>query len=107
MKHLSATELAQRLANDAQAKPFLLDVREPREFQTCHIEGSTLMPMNIVPARQQELDPEMEIICICHHGSRSMAVASFLERNGFSNVSNLTGGVHAWASQVDRNMPTY
>lgn len=107
MKHLSVTELAQRLANDAGAKPFLLDVREPREFQTCHIEGSTLMPMNTVPARQQELDPEMEIICICHHGSRSMAVASFLERNGFTNVSNLSGGVHAWATQVDGNMPTY
>ncbi|MDO8298530.1 rhodanese-like domain-containing protein [Lacisediminimonas sp.] len=107
MKHLSVTELAQRLADDAAARPFLLDVREPWEFQTCHLEGATLMPMNTVPARQQELDPETEIVCICHHGARSMAVAAFLERNGFSNVINLTGGMHAWATQVDGSMPTY
>ncbi len=107
MKHLSATELSQRLADGASVKPILLDVREPWEFQTCHIEGATLMPMNTVPARQQELDPDAEIICICHHGARSMAVAGFLERNGFTNVTNLTGGVHAWATQVDGNMPTY
>jgi rhodanese-related sulfurtransferase len=107
MKNLSVTELAQRLADEAGARPFLLDVREPWEFQTCHLEGATLMPMNTVPARQQELDPEAEIVCICHHGARSMAVANFLERSGFSNVINLTGGMHAWATQVDGSMPTY
>lgn len=107
MKHLSPTELASLLADPQQPKPLLLDVREPWEFQTCHIEGATLMPMNTVTARQQELDPETHIVCICHHGARSMAVASFLERQGFSNLTNLTGGMHGWALQVDPSMPKY
>jgi rhodanese-related sulfurtransferase len=107
MKHLTAPELAQRLADQSQGAPVLLDVREPWEYQTCHITGSTHVPMQTVPARQQELEPEAEIICICHHGARSMAVAAFLERQGFTNVTNLTGGIHAWATQVDSGMPTY
>ena len=65
------------------------------------------MVMHTVPMRWQELDEDAEIVCICHHGGRSMQVAAFLERQGFSKVSNLTGGVHAWALQVDSTMPTY
>ncbi len=107
MHHLSATDLAAWIADDAREKPLLLDVREPWEFETCSIAGSQLMPMALVPARQQELDPEQPVVCICHHGARSMQVASFLERAGFENVSNLTGGVHAWAQLVDPSMPTY
>ena len=56
---------------------------------------------------QEELDPEQAIVCICHHGARSMQVAAFLERAGFNDVTNLTGGVHDWAMQVDEHMPTY
>jgi len=63
--------------------------------------------MSSIPARQEELDPEQAIVCICHHGARSMQVAAFLERAGFTDVTNLTGGVHAWAMQVDTSMPTY
>jgi rhodanese-related sulfurtransferase len=63
--------------------------------------------MSSIPARQEELDPELAIVCICHHGARSMQVAAFLERAGFNDVTNLTGGVHGWAVQVDSNMPTY
>ena len=107
MRHLSAPELAQWLADDARPRPVLLDVREPWEFQTCHIDGSTAVPMRTVPARLAELDPDVPVVCICHHGARSMQVANFLEQNGFPDVSNLTGGVHAWALQVDNNMPTY
>ena len=107
MQHLSAPELAQLLADDARPRPVLLDVREPWEFQTCHIDGAAAMPMRTVPARLAELDPDLPVVCICHHGARSMQVASFLEQNGFADVSNLTGGVHAWALQVDNNMPTY
>ena len=107
MQHLSAPELAQWLKDDTRARPLLLDVREPWEFQTCHIDGAAAMPMRTVPARLAELDPDQPVVCICHHGARSMQVASFLEQNGFADVSNLTGGVHAWALQVDNNMPTY
>jgi rhodanese-related sulfurtransferase len=107
MQTLSAPELAVWLADESRAKPVLLDVREPWEFQTCHIAGSVSIPMNEIPARLTELEEEAPVVCICHHGARSMSVAAFLERNGFTQVTNLTGGVHAWAQQVDGSMPTY
>jgi rhodanese-related sulfurtransferase len=107
MQHLTAPELAARLADPAAEQPLLLDVRENWEFATCHIAGSTQIPMHLVPIRANELDDDREIVCICHHGARSMQVAAFLERNGFGNVTNLTGGIHAWAVQVDPSMPKY
>lgn len=111
MQHILATELATELAaqlsETSKKSIFLLDVREPWEYEKCHIAGSVLMPMQTVPERLQELDDEAEIVCICHHGSRSMQVALFLERNGFTNVVNLTGGVHVWSLQVDSTMPQY
>lgn len=63
--------------------------------------------MNTIPGRFAELDEEQPVVCICHHGGRSMQVAAFLERQGFTKVINLSGGVHAWAAQVDPSMPTY
>lgn len=107
MQNITAPELAAWLADASRPKPVLLDVREPWEFQTCHIAGSLPIPMNAVPARLQELEEDAPIVCICHHGGRSMSVAGFLERNGFTQVTNLIGGVHAWALQVDNAMPTY
>ena len=107
MNHLTAPELAAWLADPARPRPLLLDVREDWEFATCKIDGSTQIPMNTIPARLQELDEDAEIVCICHHGARSMSVAAFLERNGFTKVTNLSGGIHAWAGQVDSTMPTY
>lgn len=107
MQHLTAPELAARLADSTRAQPLLLDVREPWEFETCHIPGSQLIPMSTIPVRQEELDPQQAVVCICHHGARSMQVAAFLERAGFEDVTNLTGGIHAWALQVNGAMPTY
>jgi rhodanese-related sulfurtransferase len=99
--------LQQWLSDGGRKPPVLLDVREPWEYQTCRIEGSTLAPMNTIPARAQELDPGMETVVICHHGARSFQVALFLERNGFSNLYNLQGGINAWADQVEPTMPRY
>jgi len=107
MQMITAPELAAWLADDTRAKPVLLDVREPWEFDECRIDGSVLIPMNTIPGRIDDLDEDAEIVCICHHGARSMQVAAFLERNGFGKISNLTGGVHAWALQVDSAMPKY
>lgn len=107
MQQMTPTELAAWLADRHRTPPVLLDVREPWEFQTCHIAGSLTMPMAAVPARQEELDPTQPVVCICHHGARSMAVAAFLERAGFEQVINLSGGIHGWALQVDSSMPTY
>lgn len=91
----------------ARPRPLLLDVREPHEWAICHIEGSRHIPMNQIPEASAELDPEQEIIVICHHGARSARVATYLQQIGFSKVINLAGGVDAWAHDVDPNMPTY
>jgi len=107
MQQLTAPEVAALIADTSVDKPVLLDVREPWEFQTCHIDGSVSIPMNTIPAQIEQLDRNASVICICHHGMRSMRVASFLEANGFGKVINLTGGIHAWAQQVDASMPTY
>ncbi len=107
MQHISAIELNAWLNDPERAQPVLLDVREEGEFSICRIEGSILMPMNTIPSRIDDLESDAAIVCICHHGSRSMQVANFLERNDFTNISNLTGGVHAWAQHVDNSMPTY
>jgi rhodanese-related sulfurtransferase len=107
MQHITAPELAQWLADSTKKAPILLDVREPWEYETCHIAQAQLIPMSVIPLRLDELDADAEIVCVCHHGGRSMQVAHFLERNGFNQVMNLTGGVHAWALQVDTSMPTY
>jgi rhodanese-related sulfurtransferase len=107
MKPLSARELAEWLADADRAKPLLLDVREPWENNVCRIDGSLLAPMQTVPQRMSEWDAARDIVCICHHGGRSMHVAMFLERHGFTSAFNLTGGVDAWARQVDPTMPTY
>lgn len=107
MEHLTAPELAAWLADSSRPQPVLLDVREPWEVETCHIEGALAMPMNSIPARIDDLDEDAAIVCICHHGARSMQVAAFLERNGFGKITNLTGGIHAWAVQVDPAMPKY
>ena len=107
MTQITPPLLQQWLVDSARKAPLLLDVREPWEFQTCHIKGSTALPMNTVAARAQELDPEAETVVICHHGARSYQVAMFLERSGFSKLYNLQGGVNAWADQVDPAMPRY
>lgn len=107
MQQMTAPELAEWLADGERPQPVLLDVREQWEYQTCHIDDALLIPMNTIPARQQELDPDAPIVCICHHGARSFQVAAFLERQGFSNITNLTGGIDAWARQVDTGMATY
>ena len=107
MQNLTSIELAAWLTDEVREQPLLLDVREPWEFQAGHIIGSLTMPMNTIPDRLSELNAQQPIICICHHGVRSMHVALFLERNGFTAIRNLTGGVHAWALQVDSTIPIY
>ena len=107
MRNISPAELAAWLADSGREKPVLLDVRQPWEFQTCHIAESLLVPMSEIPARVGELEPREPLVVICHHGARSMQVAMFLEKQGFSAVNNLAGGVDAWARTVDPAMPVY
>jgi rhodanese-related sulfurtransferase len=107
MKQITPAELAAWLGDKQRARPVLLDVREPWEFQTCSIAGSRLLPMGEVAARKDELDAQAETVVICHHGGRSMQVALFLQNNGFARLHNLAGGVDAWARTVDTSMPVY
>lgn len=107
MRQMTPAELAARLADATREPPVLLDVREPWEYEICHIRDSRLMSMASVPARAGELDPAAETVVICHHGARSAQVGFFLERQGFADVINLAGGVAAWAAQVDPAMPRY
>jgi rhodanese-related sulfurtransferase len=88
---ISATRLQQQLLENAQAY-FLLDVREPFEYQIASMDGSVLIPMNQVPDRSTELDKEQAIVVICHHGMRSENVAYYLDQQGFGQIFNLTGG---------------
>jgi rhodanese-related sulfurtransferase len=104
---LSAPALQAWLQDASRPAPLLLDVREHWEFEFCAIAGASLLPLAQVPAGYRELDPDREVVCICHHGMRSMNAANFLAQQGFGKVYNLTGGVHAWAREVDPSMPTY
>ncbi len=106
MQQITPKQLKKYLES-ATNPPMLLDVREPWEFQTCHIEGAVHMPMGQIPTTYKQLDPTRQIVVVCHHGMRSQQVAQFLEKAGFKNVVNLTGGVDAWAREVDPQMPTY
>jgi len=107
MKQITPAQLAAWMADASRPRPVLLDVREAWEHERARIEGSQLVPMGQIPARFAELDPRREIVAICHHGARSMQVAMFLEKNGFANVHNLSGGMDAWSISVDPSVPRY
>lgn len=104
MRDLGPSELADYLS---AAQPLLLDVREPWEYNICHIEGSQLLPMGQIPSRLNDLDPDGEVVVICHHGIRSRQVAMYLEHMGFTKVINLARGIDGWAREVDRDMAVY
>ncbi len=106
MRHMRPTQLKQHL-EQSEKPPLLLDVREPWEYQICHIDGAELVPMRTIPAALGRFDREQEIVVICHHGIRSRQVAAYMEHQGFSNIINLQGGIAGWAQEVDPGMPTY
>ena len=106
MRHLTPRQLAEYL-QQTDTPPLLLDVREPWEYGICRLEDSQLIPMRDIPAASAQLDPRRETVVICHHGIRSRQVAAYLERAGFTDVVNLTGGVAAWARDVDPQMAVY
>jgi adenylyltransferase/sulfurtransferase len=85
----------------------LVDVREQYEWEICHIDGSALIPLGELQDRTAELDPDAVIVTICHHGSRARQAAFFLRAEGKKGVRTLTGGVNAWAMDVDRGMARY
>ena len=97
-------ELKQRL--DRGDDIFVLDVREPHEYQICNI-GGHLIPLGELPKRVSELDSSKEIVAHCRSGVRSAKAVNFLRQAGFKKVHNLAGGILAWADRVDPKMPKY
>jgi adenylyltransferase/sulfurtransferase len=101
---ISVKELKRRM--DAGEDLFILDVREPFEYQIANI-GGKLMPQNDVPRRLAEIDRDREIIVQCKSGGRSQRIAEFLKQAGYAKVSNLAGGILAWSDQIDPSVPKY
>jgi rhodanese-related sulfurtransferase len=89
----------------------VLDVREPQELRAASVQpqGFELLaiPMNEIPARLAQLDPDQPIACLCHHGGRSQRVAMFLAQNGFTKLANIAGGIDAWSRERDPSVPRY
>jgi adenylyltransferase/sulfurtransferase len=101
---ISVEELKQRM--DRGDDLFILDVREPHEYQICNL-GGHLIPLGDLPKRLNELDSSREIVAHCKAGGRSAKAVEFLRQAGFQKVTNLTGGVLAWADKIDPKMPKY
>jgi adenylyltransferase/sulfurtransferase len=90
-----------------QAGGLLLDVREDSEVATCRVEGSRHIPMGQIPGHLGTLPRDQPILVLCHHGGRSMRVTQFLRANGFGQVTNVAGGIDAWARHIDPALPRY
>jgi sulfur-carrier protein adenylyltransferase/sulfurtransferase len=101
---IQVEELKRRL--DAGDDLFVLDVREPHEYQICNISGH-LIPLGDLPKRVHELDSSREIVAHCRSGVRSAKAVTFLQQAGFKKVHNLAGGILAWADRVDPKMAKY
>jgi adenylyltransferase/sulfurtransferase len=101
---ISVKELKAR--RDAGEDVFLLDVREPYEYQIAQI-GGTLIPQNDVPNRLAEIPRDREIVVHCRSGARSQRIAEFLKQSGYPQVVNLAGGILAWADEIDPKVQKY
>jgi rhodanese-related sulfurtransferase len=107
MKALSVNELNAWLADANAQAPLLLDVREPWEVERAAMPEAVHIPMNQVVARFGEVDVGRPVVCICHHGARSLQVALYLEKQGIADVYNLSGGINAWSTLIDPSVARY
>jgi len=101
---ITVTELKKRI--DAGKAPFILDVREPFEYQIANI-GGKLIPQGEVPQRLSEIDRDREIVVQCKSGGRSQRIAEFLKQAGYPKVVNLAGGIIAWSNEIDSTVAKY
>ncbi len=105
MRKMTVTELAERINNNTA--PTIIDVREPDEYAYARLPGAVLKPLGGIYQWAQELDKEQEYVLQCHTGMRSWQAAYMLERMGFTQVYNLSGGIDEWAVRVDPSVPRY
>ncbi|MDH3587902.1 MAG: rhodanese-like domain-containing protein [Gammaproteobacteria bacterium] len=107
IRKMSVQDLASRLSADEIC---LLDVREPWEVATAHIDAALAIPMNDVPDHLDELRKAAngrDIVVMCHSGQRSAVITRFLNQAGFGDVFNLDGGITAWSQYIDPAVPSY
>ena len=102
---ITVTELKSKL--DAGEPLFVLDVREPHEYDICRLDGTTLIPLGQLPNRVNELNSADDIVVHCKSGMRSAKAVKFLQQAGFGKVKNLKGGILAWSDQIDPSVPKY
>jgi len=104
MEEISVEELQEKLKD---SNTWLLDVREPSEFEIGRIPGSTLIPLGELPDRMEEVPKDKQVYVHCKAGGRSAKAVQFLEANGYDNVANVEGGILAWSDKVDPSVPKY
>lgn len=104
IKEITVQEL--KKMKDENTSFFLLDVREPFEYDICHLDGH-LIPLKELPLRLKELNPNQKIVAHCRSGGRSGKAVEFLQQQGFHDIYNLKGGITAWINEIDPTMSTY
>ena len=102
---ITPLELKERL--DRGEDVFILDVREPQEWEICRLPGAKLIPLGQLPSRMHELNSADFIVAHCRTGGRSATAVRLLHNAGFRKIKNLKGGILAWATQVDPTVPRY
>ena len=107
IRELAPADLHRWRADASRAAPVVLDVREDWELARCALSDSLHVPMHELPRRLAELPRDRDLVVVCHHGVRSRFAARFLAGAGFAPVWNLTGGVEAWATDVDPTLARY
>lgn len=96
-----------RLLDETPAAVLLIDVREPFERDICKIDGAEAIPMRQIPENLDSLPHDRHLLIHCHHGGRSMRLTQYLRANGFERVSNVAGGIDAWALEIQPGMARY
>jgi adenylyltransferase/sulfurtransferase len=105
VNEISPEQLKKRI--DAGEAVYVLDVRNPNEYQICRIPGSTLLPLPDLPLRFADVPRDREVVVHCKSGMRSAKAIQFLKEQGYTRLVNLTGGILGWAEKVDPGMPRY
>jgi len=105
-RELSTRRLRGWLENDPKSV-FILDVRQPFEFDVARIEPSKLIPLNQLPGRLGEVPQNVRVVCLCHHGIRSAHACAMLARAGWERIYNLSGGIDQWSMSEDPAVPRY
>ena len=105
---LTPSEFCERWpADQRDSQVVLLDVREHAELELASVDGARHIPMREIPERLTDLDRDTPLVVMCHSGGRSRRVAEYLQGNGFENVFNLRGGIDAWSTEIDPQVPRY